>query len=121
MENRSDKQIAKENNMLDLLDKFDGINLSDGFNENILNKIKKEEKQISNNGYKSFAILAASIAAIVVIWNFSQQKISDNSLQIANADISVIENLELLDKMEVLENLDVLEDIESTRKFLQLL
>jgi hypothetical protein len=122
LDTESANQAVKEEKVLDLLEEFDRITLTDGFNKNILARIKEEEKQSSYHWYKPFAALAASIIIAIAIYNFQKSPTDDHPLpKIASADIAVIANMDLLDKMEIFEHLDVFVDMESTQKFLQLL
>jgi len=120
MDMESENQSAKEEKALELLEKFDEITLTDDFNKSILARIQ-EEKPSSYHWYKPWAVIAASVLAIIVIWNFQKSPTDEHLIKVARGDIPVIENLDLLDKMEILEHLDVLVDTESTREFLQLL
>lgn len=118
----SSNQTAKEESILEVLDEFDRIALTDGFNKDILTRIKEEKEHSLYRWYKPFVALAASIIVAIVIYNLQPSPIGDHFLPtVARADIPVIANIDLLDKMEIFEHLDVLVDMESTQEFLQLL
>ncbi len=121
MDTNSLNQTANEKKALELLDTFDEIILSDAFNKTILDRIKTEEKPPTYHRYRSFAAIAASIVAVIMIWNFNRIQTDNPPVKIAGMDMPVVENMDLLDKMEILEHLDVLSDTESTKVFLRLL